>query len=125
MGTRGDFDEQDQGGGEQESRTEFGEILMHPDEARAIFQTELFRQIMRRGVAVENLQPRMIPQLIEANTDAMLAVLAENNHRIVDLLHRLGLVAFAAADAAADAAPDVADADPPGGGRRGGRRGRT
>ena len=122
MGARGDFDEQDQGGGEQEPRTEFGEILMHPDEARAIFQTELFRQIMRRGVAVENLQPRMIPQLIEANTDAMLAVLAENNHRIVDLLHRLGLVAFAADDAAAD---DIDDAGPTGGGRRGGQRGRA
>ncbi len=124
MGTRGDFDEQDQGGGEQESRTEFGEILMHPDEARAIFQTELFRQIMRRGVAVENLQPRMIPQLIEANTDAMLAVLAENNHRIVDLLHRLGLVAFET-DAAADAGHDADDVDPPASGRGGGRRGRA
>jgi hypothetical protein len=83
----------------QESRTEFGEILMHPDEAKAIFQTELFRQVMRRGIAVEHLQPRMVPQLVEANMDAMLTVLAENNHRVVDLLYRMGLINFAPGDA--------------------------
>ncbi len=92
MAMGGDVNGQGQGEAGQEPRTEFGEILMHPDEARAIFQTELFRQIMRRGVAVENLQPRMIPQLIEANMDAMLAVLAENNHRIVDLLQQIGVL---------------------------------
>ncbi len=92
MAMGGDANGQGQGEAGQESRTEFGEILMHPDEARAIFQTELFRQIMRRGVAVENLQPRMIPQLIEGNMDAMLAVLAENNHRIVDLLQQIGVL---------------------------------
>jgi len=86
--------------GEAEARSEFGEILMHPDEARAIFQTELMRQIMRRGVAVENLQPRMVPQLLEANMDAMLTVLAENNHRIVDLLYQMGLINFTTEDAA-------------------------
>ena len=75
-------------------RSEYGEVLMHPDEARAIFQTELMRQIFRRGVAVENLQPSMVPALIEANMDAMLTVLAENNHRIVDLLYRMGLITF-------------------------------
>ncbi len=85
--------------GDEEVRSEFGEILMHPDEARAIFQTELMRQIMRRGVAVENLQPRMVPQLLEANMDAMLTVLAENNHRIVDLLYQMGLINFTAEDA--------------------------
>lgn len=79
---------------DQKPRTEYGEILMHPDEARAIFQTELMRQIFRRGVSVENLQPRMVPQLLEANMDAMLTVLAENNHRIVDLLYQIGLVDF-------------------------------
>src|SRR5215212_4191277 len=78
----------------EEGRWEFGEILMHGDEARAIFQTELMRQIFRRGVAVENLQPNMVPALIEANMDAMLTVLAENNHRIVDLLYRMGLITF-------------------------------
>jgi hypothetical protein len=78
----------------EEGRSEFGEILMHADEARAIFQTELMRQIFRRGVAVENLQPSMVPALIEANMDAMLTVLAENNHRIVDLLYRMGLITF-------------------------------
>ena len=78
----------------EEGRSEFGEVLMHPDEARAIFQTELMRQIFRRGVAVENLQPSMVPALIEANMDAMLTVLAENNHRIVDLLYRMGLITF-------------------------------
>jgi hypothetical protein len=80
---------------EHDSRTEYGEILMHPDEAKAIFQTEVTRQILRRGIAVENLQPRMVPRLIEANMDAMLTVLAENNHRIVDLLYRMGLITFA------------------------------
>lgn len=88
------------GNGDEDARSEFGEILMHPDEARAIFQTELMRQIMRRGVAVENLQPRMVPQLLEANMDAMLTVLAENNHRIVDLLYRMGLINFATEDVA-------------------------
>lgn len=83
---------------QQDSRTEYGEILMHPDEARAIFQTEVTRQILRRGIAVENLQPRMVPSLIEANMDAMLTVLAENNHRIVDLLYRMGLITFATED---------------------------
>lgn len=82
-----------------ETRSESGDILMHPDEAKAIFRTELLRQIMRRNVAVENLQPRMVPQLIEANMDAMLTVLTENNHRIVDLLYRMGLINFAADDA--------------------------
>ena len=85
------FDDQD----EQDSRTEYGEILMHPDEAKAIFQTELTRQILKRSITVENLQPRMVPRLIEANMDAMLTVLAENNHRIVDLLYRMGLITFA------------------------------
>ncbi len=75
-------------------RTEYGEVLMHPDEAKAIFHTEMMRQILTRGVTVENLQPRMIPQLIEANMDAMLTVLAENNHRIIDLLSQMGLIAF-------------------------------
>ena len=79
----------------QDSRTEYGEILMHPDEAKAIFQTELTRQILKRGITVENLQPRMVPRLVEANMDAMLTVLAENNHRIVDLLYRMGLITFA------------------------------
>lgn len=77
---------------EHDSRSEFGEILMHPDEAKAIFRTEMTRQILTRGIAVENLQPRMVPQLIEANMDAMLTVLAENNHRIVDLLYQMGLI---------------------------------
>ena len=85
-----DFDTQE----EEDSRSEFGEILMHPDEAKAIFQTEMTRQILRRGITVENLQPRMVPQLIEANMDAMLTVLAENNHRIVDLLYQMGLITF-------------------------------
>lgn len=80
---------------EQDSRTEYGDILMHPDEAKAIFQTELTRQILRRNISVENLQPRMVPRLVEANMDAMLTVLAENNHRIVDLLYRMGLITFA------------------------------
>lgn len=80
---------------EQDTRTEYGDILMHPDEAKAIFQTELTRQILRRNISVENLQPRMVPRLMEANTDAMLTVLAENNHRIVDLLYRMGLITFA------------------------------
>ena len=80
---------------EAESHSQFGEILMHPDEAKAIFQTELTRQILRRGIPVENLQPRMVPQLIEANMEAMLSVLAENNHRIVDLLYQMGLINFA------------------------------
>ena len=40
------------------------------------------------------MQPRMVPQLIEANMDAMLTVLAENNHRIVDLLYQMGLITF-------------------------------
>ena len=79
----------------QDSRTEYGEILMHPDEAKAIFQTELTRQILKRSITVENLQPRMVPRLVEANMDAMLTVLAENNHRIVDLLYRMGLITFA------------------------------
>ncbi|HEX5504202.1 MAG TPA: hypothetical protein VFW96_16370 [Thermomicrobiales bacterium] len=79
-------------GSDPDTPGELGEVLMHPDEARAIFQTELMRQVLRRGIAVENLQPRMIPALIEANTDAMLAVLAENNHRIVDLLYQMGLI---------------------------------
>lgn len=78
--------------GDQGTPSELGEVLMHPDEARAIFQTELMRQVLRRGIAVEHLQPRMIPTLIEANMDAMLAVLAENNHRIVDLLYQMGLI---------------------------------
>ena len=82
------------GSEEADSHSEFGEILMHPDEAKAIFQTELTRQVLRRGIAVENLQPRMVPQLIEANMDAMLTVLAENNHRIVDLLYQMGLINF-------------------------------
>ncbi|MGN6566295.1 MAG: hypothetical protein ACTHMA_15545 [Thermomicrobiales bacterium] len=82
------------GAEEADSHSEFGEILMHPDEAKAIFQTELTRQVLRRGIAVENLQPRMVPQLIEANMDAMLTVLAENNHRIVDLLYQMGLINF-------------------------------
>jgi len=85
-----DFDSQE----EEDSRSEFGEILMHPDEAKAIFRTEMTRQILRRGITVENLQPRMVPQLIEANMDAMLTVLAENNHRIVDLLYQMGLITF-------------------------------
>ena len=88
------FDDQD----EQDSRTEYGEILMHPDEAKAIFQTELTRQILKRSITVENLQPRMVPRLIEANMDAMLTVLAENNHRMVDLLYRMGLITFADGD---------------------------
>jgi hypothetical protein len=83
---------------EQDTRTEYGDILMHPDEAKAIFQTEVTRQILKRGIAVENLQPRMVPRLIEANMDAMLTVLAENNHRIVDLLYRMGLITFATDD---------------------------
>ena len=86
------------GEAEQEGRPEYGEILMHPDEAKAIFQTELMRQILRRGVTVENLQPRQIPQLLEANMDAMLTVLAENNNRIVDLLYQMGLINFEDAD---------------------------
>src|SRR5207249_1759651 len=65
---------------ERVDTSEFGEILMHPDEARAIFRTELMRQVLKRGVTVEDLQPRMIPALVEANMDAMLTVLAENNH---------------------------------------------
>ena len=80
---------------EQDSRTEYGDILMHPDEAKAIFQTELTRQILRRNINVENVQPRMVPRLMEANMDAMLTVLAENNHRIVDLLYQMGLITFA------------------------------
>ncbi len=80
--------------GEADSRSEFGEILMHADEAKAIFRTEMTRQILTRGIAVENMQPRMIPQLIEANMDAMLTVMAENNHRIVDLLYQMGLITF-------------------------------
>lgn len=83
-------------------RSEFGEVLLHPDEAKAIFRTEMTRQILTRGIAVENLQPRMIPQLIEANMDAMLTVLAENNHRIVDLLYQMGLITFATEDTAED-----------------------
>lgn len=79
---------------EPETHLQYGEILMHPDEAKAIFQTELTRQILRHGVIVENLQPRMVPRLLEANMDAMLTVLAENNHRIVDLLYRMGLINF-------------------------------
>ncbi|HEY8601418.1 MAG TPA: hypothetical protein VIL85_23530 [Thermomicrobiales bacterium] len=67
---------------------------MHPDEAKAIFRTEMTRQILTRGIAVENMQPRMVPQLMEANMDAMLTVLAENNHRIVDLLYQMGLITF-------------------------------
>ena len=85
-----DFEPQE----ENDSRSEFGKILMHPDEAKAIFRTEMTRQILRRGIAVENMQPRMVPQLIEANMDAMLTVLAENNHRIVDLLYQMGLITF-------------------------------
>jgi len=85
-----DFDPQ----GESESRSEYGAILMHPDEAKAIFRTEMTRQILTRGIAVENMQPRMVPQLLEANMDAMLTVLAENNHRIVDLLYQMGLITF-------------------------------
>lgn len=87
--------DESQGHGEQDTRTEYGDILMHPDEAKAIFQTELTRQILRRNISVENLQPRMVPRLMEANSDAMLTVLAENNHRIVDLLYRMGLISFA------------------------------
>lgn len=75
--------------------SEHGDILMHPDEARAIFRTEMTRQVLRRGIAVEDLQPRSYPELLEANMDAMLAVLAENNHRVVDLLYRMGLINFA------------------------------
>lgn len=86
---------------EQAARSEFGDILMHPEEARAIFQTDLMRQVLRRGVAVDNLQPQMVPALIEANMDAMLTVLAENNHRIVDLLYQMGLINFTADDPAA------------------------
>lgn len=75
-----------------ERTSEYGDILMHPDEARAIFRTEMMRQVLRRGIAVEDLQPHAYPDLLEANTDALLAVLAENNHRIVDLLLRMGLI---------------------------------
>jgi len=35
-----------------------------------------------------------VPQLVEANMEAMLTVLAENNHRIVDLLYQMGLITF-------------------------------
>lgn len=76
----------------KQAQPEYGEVLMHPDEARAILRTEMTRQIMRRGIPVENLQPRMIPALIEANMDAMLAVLAENNNRIITLLQQLELI---------------------------------
>ena len=99
MGQR--FDNQREAG-----RSEFGEVLMHRDEARAIFQTELMRQILHRGVAVENLQPRMVPALIEANMDAMLTVLAENNHRIIDLLYRMGLITFTDEEAPDEGADD-------------------
>src|SRR6476620_5820511 len=51
--TMSDFDPH----GESESRSEYGEILMHPDEAKAIFRTEMTRQILTRGIAVENMQP--------------------------------------------------------------------
>ena len=85
---------------ERVDTSEFGEILMHPDEARAIFRTELMRQVLKRGVTVEDLQPRMMPALVEANMDAMLTVLAENNHRIVDLLYRMGLINFTTEEAA-------------------------
>ncbi len=89
-----------------EAHSEFGEVLMHPDEARAIFQTEVMRQVLRRGIAVENLQPRMVPALIEANMDAMLTVLTENNHRIVDLLYRMGLITFTDEDAPSNGSAD-------------------
>ena len=61
--------DESQGHGEQDTRTEYGDILMHPDEAKAIFQTELTRQILRRNISVENLQPRMVPRLMEANSE--------------------------------------------------------
>jgi hypothetical protein len=95
MGER--FDSQPATG---EASSELGEVLMHPDEARAIFQTELMRQVLRRGIAVDNLQPPAVPALLEANMDAMLTVLAENNHRIVDLLYRMGLITFTDEEAA-------------------------
>lgn len=80
---------------DQDPRSEFGEILMHPDEAQAIFRTELSRRLTRAGIATEQVQPAQVPQLIEANMAAMLTVLAENNHRIVDLLYQMGLITFA------------------------------
>lgn len=79
----------------QDPPSEFGEVLMHPDEARAIFRTELSRRLTETGIATARVQPEQVPQLIEANMEAMLAVLAENNHRIVDLLYQMGLITFA------------------------------
>jgi hypothetical protein len=79
---------------DQAPRSEYGEILMHADEARAIFRTELGRRLAEHGIAAEALQPAQVPQLVEANMEAMLAVLAENNHRIVDLLYQMGLITF-------------------------------
>lgn len=80
---------------DQDPRSEFGEILMHPEEAQAIFRTELTRRLTEQGIAAAQVQPEQMPQVIEANMAAMLAVLAENNHRIVDLLYQMGLITFA------------------------------
>jgi len=79
---------------DQDPRSEYGEILMHADEAEAIFRTELSRRLTEQGIATDALQPAQVPQLIEANMAAMLTVLAENNHRIVDLLYQMGLITF-------------------------------
>lgn len=79
---------------DQDPRSEYGEILMHPDEAQAIFRTELDRRLTEQGIATETLEPAQVPQLVEANMQAMLTVLAENNHRIVDLLYQMGLITF-------------------------------
>jgi hypothetical protein len=79
---------------DQDPRSEFGEILMHTDEAQAIFRTELRRRLTERGITTEALQPAQVPQLVEANMETMLTVLAENNHRIVDLLYQMGLITF-------------------------------
>jgi hypothetical protein len=79
---------------DQDPRSEYGEILMHADEAQAIFRTELGRRLTEQGIATETLQPAQVPQLVEANMEAMLTVLAENNHRIVDLLYQMGLITF-------------------------------
>jgi len=76
---------------DQDPRSEYGEILMHADEAQAIFRTELGRRLTEQGIATATLQPAQVPQLVEANMEAMLTVLAENNHRIVDLLYSDGL----------------------------------
>ena len=79
---------------DQDPRSEYGEILMHPDEAQAIFRTELGRRLAEHGITTATLQPAQVPQLVEANMEAMLTVLAENNHRIVDLLYQMGLITF-------------------------------